>query len=193
MKIFTALKKCLKPLAYAAISVWALAVTVPVAAQVYTAYAALDGSQSTPSYAFNSAANTGLSRDSGSAGAQMSAAGILVQRWLGTRGGEAVIAGHIKSGLSGAPVLSACGTSTLAGTDSSGVITFTAGGAACTLTFANAWQTAPLCTFNDNTTANKTNGTGVNYLVTSSTTAVTVTFVGTTGASDVVQYTCIGS
>ena len=55
--------------------------------------------------------------------------------------------GHIFStGPKPAPTLSSCGGSTtVAGTDTSGTFTGTAGTATCTLTFQQAFQTAPYC------------------------------------------------
>lgn len=94
-----------------------------------------------------------------------------------------------------APVLSACGTSpTIVGSDTQGAITSSssAPGAACTLTFFRAFSVAPTCYFNDQSTANKTNGTSVLYKVVESATAVTVTFATTPANSDIITYFCIG-
>lgn len=92
-----------------------------------------------------------------------------------------------------APTLSSCGTApTIVGTDSSGRITIGTGTpAACTLTFARAFASAPNCYFNDETTAGKTNA-GTTYTVVPTTTAVVVTFQAATVNGDKVGYLCIG-
>jgi hypothetical protein len=188
MKLFTSLKKCLKPLAFAAISVWALAVTAPVAAQVYASYAALDGSTGAPAYAFFNETNTGIYRP----GASLWAVALKGVQAIFSDVKGSTIQGQLRAGqLVGAPTLSACGTSTIAGGDSAGVITFTAGAGSCTLTFKNPFAVAPTCYFNDRTTVAMTQG--ATYKVVESTTNVVVTFQGTTGASDVVSYMCIGN
>lgn len=175
------MKKYLKSLAIAALSLWALVVTIPVTAQVYTAYSALDGSASAPSYAFNSSTNTGVYR--------LSLLNALAVAVNGVTGWAVDSVGHTRT-MGAVPVLSICGTtSTITGTDQGGVIVN--GGsvpATCTITFANAWLTIPSCTFNDITTVAITQG--ATYKLATSKTAMVITLVGAPTAGDTFTYSC---
>lgn len=174
------MKRFLKSLVFCALSVWALAITVPVAAQVYTSYAGLDGSAGAPTFGFLNGTTTGMYRDS--TGAIVFAVGgvpTLVIR-----------AGRIGVSSVGAPTLSACGTtSTIVGSDTAGVIVN--GGtqpATCTITFKVAKQSIPHCDFNDITTVAITQGALVKKAT--SLTALTVTLQGAPTAGDTFTYSC---
>lgn len=82
------------------------------------------------------------------------------------------------------PVISACGSGTLAtgSTDTAG--TFTATGATgCTLTFGQAWATAPSCTVNELT---------VNTAARTTTVSTTALVVASGTSGSVYSYICIG-
>lgn len=86
------------------------------------------------------------------------------------------------------PTLSSCGTSpTITGNDNAGTITVGTTATGCTVTFARAWTSAPVCTIsNQNMSITSTLG----YTI--STTALT--FSQATGfSSNVVNYICVGT
>lgn len=86
--------------------------------------------------------------------------------------------------ISGTPSISGDGTLNTNSKDSAGKVTSTATGAASiVLTFSTAFQNAPACFANNETTANLTRATS---------TTTQVTLAGTTVTSDVISYTCIG-
>lgn len=98
--------------------------------------------------------------------------------------------GHILSQGSSAPSVSSCGTGatvTTGSTDVVGEITVGTGTiTSCTVTFVSAWDRAPHCFIQGNTTNNKT------YALANTTT----TFVITSGSafdSEVLDYLCIGN
>jgi hypothetical protein len=79
-----------------------------------------------------------------------------------------------------------CGTSpSLAGNDNVGRVTVgsSANGGKCTVTFANSWTNAPVCSVADETTANS-----VRPVATTTTLAIT----GTLTAADKIVYRCVG-
>ena len=79
-----------------------------------------------------------------------------------------------------------CGTSpSIAGNDNVGVVTVgsSTNGSICTITFANAWTTAPVCMAQDQTTAN---------LLYPVVTTTTVAITGTLTAGDKISYRCFG-
>lgn len=87
------------------------------------------------------------------------------------------------------PSVSSCGTSpSVAGNDSAGVITVGTGGVAtsCTLTFAETWAAAPVCIFQDYTTART-------LTLTRSTTQIVLSSAVAFGAGDEIGYHCFGA
>lgn len=100
-----------------------------------------------------------------------------------TRRFEFTSNGHLKT-YGTAPTLSTCGTSpSISGNDMSGKVTLGTGGpTGCTLTFANAYGTAPACNINYD---------GIR-LLTVTTTTTTLTFTATAGTIDstVAMYNC---
>lgn len=106
------------------------------------------------------------------------------------KGGGAGLA--VLGGGSTAPTISACGTSTVTGNDSAMSVVITAGTpATCAVAFGTTWSTAPICFYNDQTTANANGGRA-----SSSTTIVTLTLPTFTGAvanfaTDTVNIVCL--
>lgn len=87
-----------------------------------------------------------------------------------------------------APGISSCGTGSpsVAGTDVNGRITIGTGTpASCTLTFANAYTTAPACTVGDETTSLLLKGVAT-------TTTLIVSVATVFGNGDLVTYNCLG-
>jgi hypothetical protein len=108
----------------------------------------------------------------------------------GTQLPNPVVTGHagvtLPAGAS-APVLSACGTSTLSpgSSDVSGTVVITAGTpTSCTLTFATAWQAIPVCLWATSA------GTNLTTVATTKTASV-VTIAA--GANATLGYVCIGA
>lgn len=101
--------------------------------------------------------------------------------------GHFLFDGHMHT-TGAAPGVSACGTSpSIAGNDVNGRVTVGTGGVAtsCTVTFVQAWATAPICTIGDESTS---------LLVTPAptTTALVITAATPFGASDKLSYHCEG-
>lgn len=105
------------------------------------------------------------------------------------------LGGKISSSAAGftLPTTSACGTNTINGSDSVMSVVITAGApATCAINFGTAWPAAPVCWYNDQTTANANGGK-----VLATTTVVTVTLPTFTGAvanfaTDTVNIFCMG-
>lgn len=95
--------------------------------------------------------------------------------------------GHLAPGLGTAPTVSSCGTGspTVASgsTDVAGRLTEGTSAAGCTLTFANAFATAPFCTVTSQTQL-------AAFAFTVSTSAITITNTSTSG--DVIAWVCMG-
>lgn len=103
----------------------------------------------------------------------------------GTRG-TIQFNGHVKAAGS-APTISSCGSSpAIAGTDVAGRATVGTGGVAtsCTITFNQAFATAPTCVVGDESTSLLLKGTA-------STTALVITAAAPFSASDLLVYHCI--
>jgi hypothetical protein len=91
-------------------------------------------------------------------------------------------------GSSTAPATSACGTSTVSGSDSAFIVTITAGTpSACTITFGTAYATAPACVMTDQTTA----AGSTSKVATTTTTAIATIAAGNYG-TDVLSFICVG-
>lgn len=95
--------------------------------------------------------------------------------------------GHLYFGGT-APTLSSCGTSpSIVGTDNSGTVTVgSVSASGCTITFAKTWATAPNCVV---TNQSMSVVNALSYTI--STTAITVTQTGLTGA--LLNYSCSGT
>lgn len=93
---------------------------------------------------------------------------------------------HVSTGST--PVISACGTSpSVIGNDEAGQITIGSGGIAtsCTLTFASAWTTAPICLVNHQ-------GAIVAARAVTTTTTLVIDTVLALTASGKIDYICRG-
>jgi len=182
------MKRILKSLAIAALSVWALVVTIPVAAQVYTSYAALDGSQSAPSYSFNGATNSGMYRDGNANQVMLANAGNNVLRLL--NGGPMVI-GQLRASQSKTPTVN--GSNTIVGTDTFSVITAVGSPTSIVVTFAGTWASAPNCFVSDNRAAAQ--GGLVTATTTAATLAMATTFTGQAAnwGTDTIGLLCLGN
>lgn len=96
--------------------------------------------------------------------------------------------GHIIYTGTAPSITANCGTSpSVAGTDVAGRITVGTGGSdtSCTLTFANAWTTAPACTVGDESTSLLLKGIAT-------TTTLIISAATPFGASDKIVYNCYG-
>ena len=102
-----------------------------------------------------------------------------------TSTGGATVTGHIASS-GAAPTVSSCGTSSsVSGTDTKGVITTGTGGpTACSLIFASAFSSSPICVASTNT------GSATPYVSAISTTGITISFSSAL-VSGKVYYHCI--
>jgi hypothetical protein len=189
--ITKSIRRCVKPLAITALSIWALVVTIPVAAQVYTSYAALDGSASAPSYSFNSSTNSGIYRDPVGASVNIASGGVNALKVFSTGSGQVMVNGQLRASQSTAPTIS--GTSTISGTDTAAIITVAGAPATLTITFGKAWTVAPACMYNDQTTANANGGKVLTTTTTAVITLPTFTGAAATFATDTVGYICIGN
>lgn len=105
-----------------------------------------------------------------------------------TAKGQVVNGRFVAKGSGTAPTLSSCGTATVSGTDTAGLITHSAGAASCVLTFNEAFDTAPACV----ATKGVQKADSWVTKVTTTTAAMTVTYEATSGATDTVAYVCIG-
>lgn len=186
------MRRVLKALAVSALALWALVVTIPVAAQVYTSYAALDGSPSAPSFAFFSATNSGMYREAVTAAPAFTNAGVTLLRILAAGLG---VAGQTRYTGSTTPTINTCGTATVAsgGTDSAFQVIITGGTpASCTVNFAATWANIPMCYATDITTAAAQGGK-----ITASTTVLTAvmatTFTGQAAnwGADTINFFCV--
>ena len=92
-----------------------------------------------------------------------------------------------------APTISACGTSTVSGTDSVMAVVITGGTpATCAVAFGVAWVAAPLCWYNDQTTANANGGKILATTTVATVTLPTFTGAAATFATDTVNIFCMG-
>lgn len=102
--------------------------------------------------------------------------------------------GQIIANESGsAPTLSACGTATVAGNDTAGIITHTVGASACTVTFGNAFTNAPSCVAQliDDTTTAQNEGSWVREIAVAAA-DFTVHYEAASSAANKYVYICIG-
>ena len=102
---------------------------------------------------------------------------------------------HLRSTPGGfaAPTISSCGTSTVSGTDSVMSVVITAGSpSTCAVTFGATWAAAPLCWYNDITTANANGGKAVSTTALITVTPPTFTGAASDFASDTLNIFCMG-
>lgn len=99
----------------------------------------------------------------------------------------------VATGSGTAPTLSACGTATVSGTDTAGVITHTAGASACTLTFNEAFDAAPVCLAQlvDSTTTDQNEGSWVREVAFAAA-DITIHYEAASSAANKYAYICIG-
>jgi len=115
---------------------------------------------------------------------EVNQAGGMSEKWRMTSTGHIVYTGDDPAVASGA---GDCGTSpSITGSDNNGRVTVgsSTNGGKCTVTFAAAWTTAPICVANNETTGN--------LLRAASTTTTTVALTGTLTAGDKLDFICTG-
>lgn len=150
---------------------------------------ALNGTVSTPSFAFWNFPTFGLWYNSGRSSLSVSASGVESVAITST---STLIRQQIRTTQATAPTVSSCGSATIVGTDTAGIITMSGSASTCNLVFNAAWSAAPACVVQ---VTNRNVAAFANWKLVSSasgTTQTQITAASALAAPDVLSYVCMG-